>query len=80
MGVDSPGRASRSVLRAPKSSCGRAYRKLREVQAVDEVAKDREAFLIDDGLSFVLVSVQPVRLGDDAGRVHHLGGDEDGVL
>src|SRR5579864_3946117 len=55
--------------------------KLREVQAVDEVAEDREPLFVDDGaFRLVLVAVELVCLGDDARGLHHLRGDEDRTL
>src|SRR5207248_7381413 len=55
--------------------------KLREVQTVHEVAEDGEAFFVADGsLALVLVAVDLIRLGNDAGGVHDLGRDEDGAL
>src|SRR5205809_391576 len=55
--------------------------KLREVQTVDEVAEDGETLFVDDcGLTLFLVAVDLVCLGDDAGRVHDVGRDEDRTL
>src|SRR2546427_10197159 len=52
-------------------------RELREVEAVDEVAKHGEALLVDWGFALVLVVRTFVRVGDYACSLHHLGGDED---
>src|SRR5207245_1725497 len=74
------GAPSGPVLSAGLVLGARFVGKLGEVQAVDEVAEDGQTFLVDDGLSLVLVALQLVCLGDDAGSLHHLGGDEDRTL
>src|SRR5438132_10453486 len=72
------GATSGPVLSAGLVLGTRLVRKLGEVQAVHEVSENGEAFLVDDGvLGLVLVAVHLVRLGNDAGGFHHLGGHED---
>src|SRR6266705_621133 len=68
------GATSGPVLRAGLILGTRLVRKLREVQAVHEVAEDGEALLVDDGLHLVLVTLGLVGLGDVAGRVLHFLG------
>src|SRR5205807_2248139 len=74
------GTASGSVLRAGLVLGTRLVGKLRQVQAVHEVAEHGEAFFVDHGLDLVLAALGLVGLGNDAGAVHHLGGDEDRTL
>src|SRR2546421_5000124 len=75
------GATSGPVLSAGLVLGTRLVRKLGEVQAVDEVTKHGEALLVDDGVfRLVFITVDLVGLGDDAGGVHHLGGDEDRAL
>src|SRR5256886_5093327 len=74
------GTTSGPVLRAGLVLGTRLVGKLGEVQAVDEVAEDREPLFVDDSLHLVLVALGLVGLRDDACRLHHLGRDEDRAL
>src|SRR6266568_7976014 len=75
------GATSGPVLSAGFVLRTRLVRKLGEVQAVHEVSKNGEAFLVDDRvLGLVLVAVDLIRLRNDAGGLHNLGGDEDRAL
>src|SRR5712692_179259 len=55
-------------------------RQIREVEAVHEVPEHRQSLLVDDRRAFLLVLAALVGLRDDAGRIHHLGGDKDRAL
>src|SRR2546430_16526312 len=71
------GTTSGPVLRAGFVLRAWLVGKLGEVQAVHEVAEHGEPLLVDDSLHLVFVPFGLVGLGDDAGGLHHLGGDED---
>src|SRR5690242_2483258 len=66
------GSAARRSL-APASGL---VRKVGQVEAVDQVAEDGEAILVELLLRGLLLFL----LGDDAGPVEHLRGDEDRAL
>src|SRR5437868_11342583 len=75
------GATSGPVLRAGFVLGTRLVRKLGEVQAVHEVAEHGEALFVDDGVClFLIAALELVRLGDDAGGLHHLRRDEDRAL
>src|SRR5947209_8580345 len=75
------GTSSGPVLRAGFVLGARLVRKLGEVQAVHEVAEHGEALFVDDGVClFLIAALELVRLGDDAGGLHHLRRDEDRAL
>src|SRR5258708_21194172 len=73
----SAGTAAGFVLRPGFVLGARLVGELGKVEAVHEIAEDGEALLVDHRLGLVLVSGVFVRFGDDAGGLHHLGGDED---
>src|ERR1700686_5025819 len=76
----SAGTAAGLVLRPGLVLRAGLVRELRQVEAVHEVAKDSQALLVHRGLNLVLVTGVLVRLGDDAGGLHHLGCHEDRAL